>query len=495
MTTFLTLPVELQFLIISEIELDDIEDFSLCCRALHQCSQQRLMEQYARTRHFSTIAIGHVDSQTWDEDEQVRGVDPLLILRDVLADPQSRFYTKTLAVGTMGDYDPERFGGDPEIFGHQEEGEADEVEVRDALLQLKHLSKEMLEVQGFLYPRPAAEKRIENILSGDSEAAAALLISILPNLEKLRLVDPFQRMWRSTFLETVEVLVHTAVVDKRYSWGINSFNRLKEVGMIGLDEDRSADYMNLQSFIPIPSLRSIKGIIMSGQYGLPIQRQSNSSNVTSLEFRHSMIWAKSIIGTLSEIQGLRRFIYDFWAGTCYDDQQWEPRQIVEALKAFTRRTLRHLELTSLTRSESLTGNLEYIDFKKGEPFIGSLKAFENLQTIRVETMMLYREIELPNIRTEEERKAIWARGSSGLVIPARLIQILPVTTHRLRLVGGLPNEDAIAMLEDLPALRHNRLPALSSIFFEDVERSEIDETMTKECEDAGVKMKFWVPSS
>ena len=51
------------------------------------------------------------------------------------------------------------------------------------------------------------------------------------------------------------------------------------------------------------------------------------------------------------------------------------------------------------------------------------------------------------------------------------------------------------MLGDLPALKDKLLPNLSSIFFEDVERSEIDESVVKECEDAGVKMKLWQHST
>lgn len=50
-------------------------------------------------------------------------------------------------------------------------------------------------------------------------------------------------------------------------------------------------------------------------------------------------------------------------------------------------------------------------------------------------------------------------------------------------------------LGDLPALKDELLPNLSSIFFEDVERSEIDDVVVKECEDAGVKMEFWQPST
>ena len=91
----------------------------------------------------------------------------------------------------------------------------------------------------------------------------------------------------------------------------------------------------------------------------------------------------------------------------------------------------------------------------------------------------------------------WARtrGPNSLVEPQRLVDVMPASLRRLRLVGALSDEDATAMLENLPAHKEERLPNLLSIFFEDVERSNVDENVVRECEEAGVKMKFWRPSA
>lgn len=82
-----------------------------------------------------------------------------------------------------------------------------------------------------------------------------------------------------------------------------------------------------------------------------------------------------------------------------------------------------------------------------------------------------------------------------LAKPERLVDILPRSTRRLRLVGGVSKEDATAILADLPALKDELLPTLSTIFFENIEESEIDEKAVRECEDAGVEMKFRRPST
>ena len=131
MPTLLDLAVEIQLLIIAEIHLNDIEEFSLSCKTFHEHSKKRLMEQYARRRHFSTIAVGHIDNKTFDEDPQIRGVHPLLALQDILADPRNRLYTKTLIVGSLND-------SIHETFGDEEEAELDSSEIQDGAAQSKH---------------------------------------------------------------------------------------------------------------------------------------------------------------------------------------------------------------------------------------------------------------------------------------------------------------------------------------------------------------------
>lgn len=79
------------------------------------------------------------------------------------------------------------------------------------------------------------------------------------------------------------------------------------------------------------------------------------------------------------------------------DQRWQPRQTVGALDVYTRKILVHLELTCLSvTGRAGVGGFKNIDFEKGEPFIGSLCAFKVLERIRMEMMMLYKEIEGAN---------------------------------------------------------------------------------------------------
>ena len=515
MPNFPDLAAELQLLIISDIHLDDIENFTLCSKHTHKLCKDRLMEQYARKRYFSTIAVGHIDNLIWDEDQQVRGVHPLVALRDLLTEPQSWQYTKTCVIGFM-----EVSDDDPLNFEDQEEAALDDVDLRDIVAHLEadpRLLRKVLEVQRCFYPKrgetelspfPTTIIWIQSILAGDMEGAAFLLLSLLPNLETLRFVDRFQGTWDLHF-KNLRKLLRTALSEQHNITEMKFFSKLTEVGMHGLDEADSVNYEVLEGFMALPSMRKIKGRVISGA---DFQRRFfQPSEVTSLEFHESNISAGCFSESLRVIKGLRKFIYDFWADAAVNRHQarqlWQPRQTFKVLEVYTKKSLRHLQLTGRPgRQHVIVGDFEHIDFENGEPFIGSLCAFEVLDTIRIETMMLYKEVETGNPWARQQGQRLWlkqenwvpvdekeAKGPDALVKPDRLVDILPESTRRLRLVGGLLKEDVTAMLDGLAVLKDDSLPNLASIF-EDVERSEIDENVVRECEDAGIKMKFWRPS-
>lgn len=474
------------------------------------------MEQYARKRYFSTIAVGHIDNLIWDEDQQIRGVHPLLALRDLLAEPQSWQYTKTCVIGYMEDSDDYPFN-----FEDQEEAGLDDVDLQDIGAQFQidtRLLRKVVEVQRCFYPKrgetelspfPSTIIWIQSILSGDMEGAAFLLLALLPNLQTLRFVDRFQTTWDRHF-KNLRKLLRTALSEQHNITGIDFFSKLTEVGMHGLNEADGVNYEVFEGFMALPSMRKIKGRVISGA---DFQRRFfQPSEVTSLEFYESNINAACFFESLCVIKGLQKFIYDFWADAAVNRhlrQLWEPRQTVRALEDYTKKTLRHLELTGRPgRQHIVIGDFEHIDFENGEPFIGSLCAFEVLETIRMETMMLYKVIITGNPWARQQGHKLWlkqenwvpvdekeAKGPDALVEPERLVDILPESTRRLRLVGGLLKEDATAMLDGLAVLKDDCLPNLASIFFEDVERSEVDENVVRECEDAGIKMKFWRPST
>ena len=395
-------------------------------------------------------------------------------------------YPRTLTIGHILDHER----GSPDYL-ELEEGQIAQSDLISVVTELgDRLLPKVLEVTRVLHldtGRTASWARTwtADIISGGKEAAACLLIALLPNLEKLQVVDMFVR---EPFDEILERILKAAR-DREYDFaGLNSFKRLAEIFLLG---ECGADLGVLQKFDGLPSLSTIKGRFIVSDW----PEQGNSlepsterySNITALELHQSKVNTDSIYACIKGIRSLHRFTYDFCAAR--GRSTWEPRNIVRVLQAFAYQSLVHLELTGVT-------DIYSVRFRRGEPFIGNLRAFEVLETLRLETVMLYKEIEGTDDRTPdvghwttdlEITEKDWAGGRNALVEPERLIDILPASTKRLRLVGGLSIEEAGEMLADIVELKDERIPSLRRIFFEDVEPSS---KISSVCENAGIRARF-----
>ncbi len=430
---------------------------------------------------------------TWDEDAQIRGVHPIVALRDFILDEESALYPRTLVVGYLDDENyPDDF--DPE------ESQIAEDDLDDIVAQLgDRLRSKILEVTRVLrldLGGTAIWARTWNsdIVSGKVEAAASLLLALLPNLEKLRIVDTWRYDEQPPFHAVLQGLLKAATNPGGNPGGLNLFRRLVEVGLQG----GASDFHVVPDFNALPSIRTIKGRYIDGEeemlgsgfrFGPPAVHFERHSKITTLEFHQSSIDKNSFRDCIGRIKALQRFTYDFCGSTAVGDQTWEPRGIVQVLGWFASTSLVHLELTGVS-------DIYHVQFRHGEPFIGTLRAFEALETLRLETVMLYREVEgtddgTPDVDLGSGPREIgedeWAGGPNALFEPERLVDILPASARRLRLVGGLSDEEAIAMLADIVELKDERVPNLGRIFFEDVDPSS---EISSVCESASIRAKF-----
>ena len=99
-------------------------------------------------------------------------------MRDIVADPQARYYTKTLIIGTIPQHNELTFSNG---FRDKEEAELDESDVRDAATQLKTNLQPLVTALGIsqffapIYKQNDTETRIEEILSGEIFEVARFL--------------------------------------------------------------------------------------------------------------------------------------------------------------------------------------------------------------------------------------------------------------------------------------------------------------------------------
>ena len=138
-------------------------------------------------------------------------------------------YPRTLVVGYLDD-EINRNDFDPE------EGQIAEDDLDDIVAQLgDQLLSKILEVTRVLRldlwsTANWARTWNSDIVSGKVEAAASLLLALLPNLEKLRIVDRWRYDEQPTFHAILSGLLKAATNPCGNPGGLNLFRRLVEVG-------------------------------------------------------------------------------------------------------------------------------------------------------------------------------------------------------------------------------------------------------------------------
>lgn len=239
----------------------------------------------------------------------------------------------------------------------------------------------------------------------------------------------------------------------------------------------------LPAFMVMPTMREIKCTAIEGR-NCPWRYDSAISSVTRIDIEYSDLDAACLWNYLSGVEALRNFRYTFHTSCSFDQLGWTPRNAVLALQRYARKSLVFLELTMEPDDYELDQK-----FKTGEPFVRSLRAFESLQTIRLDSMMLFTQLINPErvaseVFTHPTSKILtsntpahhvpatepalsfeddfWANHFEGLQA-RRLIDFLPPSVQHLEVVGRLLEEDARSMFTGLLELKKERVPHLQRI--------------------------------
>ena len=158
------------------------------------------------------------------------------------------------------------------------------------------------------------------------------------------------------------------------------------------------------------------------------------------------------------------------------------------LKQYAFKSPVYLELVVYELDDYPNGITAFLD---KDPFIGNLRLFEVLETVRVGSILLFKE---PNDSKTEEYP--FERGSKpnpfifhNLVEDRpvqikRLINFLPASAKTLEVVGQLELGMVIDMFAGLPELKEKRLPNFQILSLEANE--DLDKEAEKLCKKAGI---------
>lgn len=491
MPTLLSLSNEILDYIIDGLHIDDIEAFSSCCKHVRSLAAARLGEHLAKKFAFPTVAIepedvyeDNLDSDDYDDTET--RLIPSRLLQDFLIDEKNALYPRSITIRGIG----KRRNDNEEMlrallttYLDQHEGLEDKIAAK--VMQIRQsLIPSMTAV--------AAQRWIDHIKKGESDSTAAFPINLFPNVKTLR-VKNCPSLPKTLLFTMLENLTSSAAMpDSPASYALKE---LSEVDLRGSGH-RSLDGNLFPMFLRLPSMRVIKGYKVDWPAGDWPSYGPVISSIKELSFDFSQIAFEQLIDCIRTTKTLERFTYDMVL-TYSSTITWEPRLIVRMLRLYAWETLVHLELTGDPRG--LSSNLA-----GGEPFIGTLRFFQSLESIRLMSMMLFRPVDGRDIdesedglesvlddTTDESEDDIKSAvedtiDDPSLVEPRRLVDFLPASAKKLELVGGISDEEARDMFADLPRLKRERVPELAEVVLED---SDPLERETKDlCRNSGVRL-------
>ena len=489
--------------IIKETSAGDIAALASCCKQLHLLAQGRLAYHREKRATIEDVVVGY---DMWE----TSAIHPSKHLQDILEDDDIRFYTRVMRIGSL-EY------GDPE-----DDGEEGPHEQAKAVLLANIESRYGLQVSAIvtkaynaLLPYVAktdVDWWIESVIVGEEPAVVILLLAFYPNLEILYIYEPGQTWWKNRkWGNLFRSLTKTAMDPATNTLSI--FNRLSEFRLTGVGDDggMEADALMLTPFMALPTMRKIVGSVVDGR-NLHWSYGTGASKVTALDLEGD-IDTTSLSHLIRGLKTLEHFRYEFssavaWSGkACYagndlnrlkwgprsnkdaayqeldegyaddddpdedysdecpsgfdevDRPKWEPCALTARLLQYARDSLVSLDL-------SAAGFKGAVKFDSDEPFIGSLRSFRALRVVRLDTMMLFKEVKCfsnvsllgGNSTQQTSLKEIRAH---------RLVNFLPVTIYCLEMTSkyvgrGLSKNDVAALFTGLPELR-DLLPDLFDI--------------------------------
>lgn len=482
MPTLLSLPAELHLQIIEETGLYDLEALWTSCKTFFAYGEDKLRLHRYRKAKYHTITVG------WDTDPP-NHIHPLLDLRDVLEDEEIGFFPRVMKINSLEFWDLHEYGDDYRSFAEQRESEIDKVIGEHG----DHIDTLVAEIHQKLLPNaPTADATAwsNEIQRRKSAATILLLLTLYPHLEYLHIYDPCHDCSGAKLGALSTSLTAAASDPTTNTLGI--FRRLSNVTLTGGSILQSKVEL-LSPFMAVPSVRSIEASEVNGR-NFQWPRGIGFSQVTDVKLEMCDIDTSTLTSHMSAFRALATLKYTFYPITDYDkacSSRWEPRAIVASLMLYACDTLTILELTAIDL-------MDILPFQDDEPYIGSLRAFKVLRSVKLNTMMVCERNEAASSVPLEPRQQD-TRNHLKQAKAQPLVEFLPASIQRLhitsRTVGKGPSKkDVGAMFKDLPALRTKHLPKLEEICVEYKDRGDDMEQegrleLCSRCKEIGIKVE------
>ena len=515
MPELLHLPEEMVEMIIEQTSAGDIGSLASCCSRLHRLSQKRLTFHKKKRAEAMEIHLGGAAPYA-------SVIHPLKHLQDIFENDDIRYYTRVINIRDLGPVDP---NGNVVVDEKRLEEEKNFIASMKSQYD-RQISALVAEVYDALLPYANKIDRREwtdKVISGEREAVAILLLALCPYLNTLEIeetsLDWFHDEKTTEERESMPdehgneapwVNLFRSLTATASEPGTNRLKIFSKLSKFYLTGEESQDYFRdnlgpVTPFIALPAMRRIICHNVAG-YNVPWPYSVGTSNVTDLTLS-GFVDTVSLRNFISGLRSLKKFHYQIinpeWEnGNDYRDRmkwgphlsiedvanidpddysdtdedcsvddpgqvvdaslpRWEPRAITECLLQYAYNSLVSLVLDAFSF-------LGVSDLSDGEPFIPSLRSFQVLTYVRLDTMMLFERVERPEtilVIDENSNRRMFQEAIKA----RKLVDFFPSSIECIGIsceyVGkSLSRRDVEAMFAGLPEQK-DRLPKLSNIQF------------------------------
>lgn len=434
--SLVALPNEILLEIIHMIANADLDNFTSTCKILRSLAANTLRKHQERKRAYSKITYG--DPSNTYTGAATTWAHPTLMLRDLL-DNDLFYYPKELFI-----HDPDYDYADWDHVGNV----SAYFENPEALARLSEVVKPL--IRSFHYLDSDEDLRRE-ILQGDNGATIGLLLHLLQNLTALMIFNYHEdSRGMGNITQVLDGLLSNTNRSNTVA-NVASARPLSKLSQVSFTHVQHGTSRSLFMWAPLfylPSLRSV------GAYFVRAKEDTWNysgfrSDIEKLKFIDSDIDIKSLDTYLKDIKNLQHFQFHHNRRS----RSFSLQLFVQKLAMYTSHSLRYLDI----RGSSITDH----PARSGDFFIGSLKAFQNLTTICLETSMFIEPV-------DAKKNPVSNAYDAGEGRPCRLIDMLPKSSVVVRCYSRdseLISDLAVAMLQDLPERRAELLPNLKCIAF------------------------------
>ncbi|KAL8954002.1 MAG: hypothetical protein Q9222_000163 [Ikaeria aurantiellina] len=486
------LPNEVLSRIIKVARPSDLLSFSCSSKLIYALAKKALRRHLELSGKYSALFFGYANTPHEYATSKVRDDrnNPFLLLNSIIQDPAIAEYPTRLSLGC---YYYDSNGG-----GEEENGEGD-VDERNTN-KVEYLMKKqataiaaLVQESGFI---PEAERdwwtdAITRSL--DRDAAIALLMTLLPNVEILDTENWSRLLTSQPFRGIIRSIVE-ASQDVKSSLRGKAMSRLREFRSCHTDTEGGEGIDDYGAFAMLPSVRVLSGSAIAGEgFTWAPSCIREVSNVTEINFFYSAIDASAIETLLSRIPGLRKFTYSH-GGATVDFASYSPTGYVEALRKYATPTLEVLDVTAY-HPTLMT------DEEEENRYVGSLVVFSCLKSVQLDDVAFQRSEDID----DEDDDQVLPEGefyredsdvdSSTSERMDCLVDVLPASIENVTIRITMKYEAVRPMFQGLAEEKVAKLPRLTSITFEGDSQMKIEDPLengTKAAlKGAGIMLKSW----